>query len=604
MDINISKISLKKTDYTGQMYIRKQSELFQTVRDNSSGDTEPDKIFQQNENKLLIEASAGTGKTFTLVELVLELMLTRNIPLKSILIVTFTEKATTELRLRLRTKLREILDAYENKLTELQKIPEGSHWEINRFHRDQVKSALLDFDSVPVYTIHGFCKRILQEFAFENRQLFDQQLADNNLLFPEVFSRYLRKELLSNNNPASKLFSLYVKQSDGYMHNLESEIRKLLPRRGKFVPKFPPFDVFLKEFLVLWKGLADKDLSLHTNRSLGHPIISAFNVTALNGTSKKNIMLNLELLLQTLSEWHKAASIEDAFYMLLNIELNKVIWPKCRKTLRKGEKWLSPQEFPSAELEWISAVSDCEKLFQRHNLVGEAGKILRAWVIQKVLGDVRSELRKTKMEKGLFDYDDLLQLVEEQVNPKRKKAITTLTKVVREKYACAVVDEFQDTDHRQWNIFRKIFLESPNHILVVIGDPKQAIYSFRGADIFTYMQARRIFAENFSQVPVSLTKNFRSSELLLCGLNHIFGRSYWLAGEKEELEYINVGCGKTELELKDHTNNRSAIHLLELLPQFTVSGKKLADQSKQQNRKETKNKARKLIVKAGLGCFP
>jgi len=574
---------MSQKDHSGQIYIRRQSELFQTARENFSGDTKPDNIFQQNRNKFLIEASAGTGKTFTLVELVLELMLTRNIPLKSILIVTFTEKATSELRLRLRTKLREISGACENKLTKFQNVPEGSHWEINKVQRDQVKAALLDFDSVPVYTIHGFCKRILQEYAFENRQLFDQQLADNNLLFPEVFRRYLRKELLSKNNPVSRLFSLYVKQSDGYLHNLESEIRNLLPRSGKFVPQFPSFEVFLSEFSGLWKVLAERDLSLHTDGPLGHPIISVFNATALNGTSKKNIMLNLELLLQTLSEWHKAGSIEDAFYMLLNIELNKVTRPKCRQTLRDGEKWLSPKKFPKAELEWISAVVDCEKLFQFHNLIGEAGKILRAWVIQKLLGDVRSELRKTKMEQGVFDYDDLLQLVDEQVNPRENITTpTALTKLVREKYACAVVDEFQDTDHLQWNIFRKIFMESPEHNLILIGDPKQSIYSFRGADIFTYIQARRVFAENYSETPVSLTKNFRSTELLLCGLNHIFGSSYWLSEEKE-LEYINVGCGKPELELKDHSNNHSAVHLLELLPQFTVSGKKLGDQSRLQN---------------------
>ena len=573
---------MSQIDHSGPIYIRRQSELFQTVRENSSKDTEPYNILQKNKNKLLIEASAGTGKTFTLVELVLELMFTRDIPLKSILIVTFTDKAITELRVRLRTKLREILDACENRRIEFQKIPEGSYWEINKSQIDQVKSALLDFDSVPVYTIHGFCKRILKEFAFENRQLFDQKLADNNLLFPEVFRRYLRKELLSNNNPVSKLFSLYVKQSDGFLHNLESEIRNLLPRRGKFVPQFPPFEVFLREFSVLWKELADKDLRLHIDASSGHPIISAFNMTALNGNSKKNIMLNIELLLQSLSAWHAMGSIEDIFYMLLNIDINKVIWPNCRQTLREGEKWLSPQEFPTAELEWISALADCEKLFQQYKLVGEAGKILRAWVIQKVLGDVRRELRKTKMEKGLFDYDDLLQLVEEQVNQRGNSTSTSLTKVVREKYASAVVDEFQDTDNRQWNIFRNIFLESPEHILVLIGDPKQAIYSFRGADIFTYMQAKRIFAENFSHAPVSLTKNFRSSELLLCGLNHIFGSSYWHS-EEEEFAYIKVGCGKPELELKDHNNNRSAVHLLEIIPQFTVSGKKLVDQSRLQN---------------------
>jgi ATP-dependent exoDNAse (exonuclease V) beta subunit len=167
--------------------------------------------------------------------------------------------------------------------------------------------------------------------------------------------------------------------------------------------------------------------------------------------------------------------------------------------LRDGEKCLSPLEFPKAELEWISAVVDCEKLFQRHNLVGEAGKILRAWVIQKILGDVRGELRKTKMEQGVCDYDDLLHLVEDRVNPGENSTTpTALTKVQREKYACAVVDEFQDTDHRQWNIFRKIFLESPGHNLIVIGDPKQAIYSFRGADIFAYLQARKTFEEKIS----------------------------------------------------------------------------------------------------------
>ena len=130
--------------------------------------------------------------------------------------------------------------------------------------------------------------------------------------------------------------------------------------------------------------------------------------------------------------------------------------------------------------------------------------------------------------------------------------------------------------------FPQYILESPEHSIVLIGDPKQAIYSFRGADIFTYMQAKRVFAENFSHTPVSLTKNFRSSELLLCGLNHIFSSRYWLPEEKD-ISYNNVGCGKPELELKDYTGNRSVVHLLEIIPQFTVSGKKLGEQSSLQN---------------------
>ncbi len=570
---------MSQSDQLGPIYYRRKSELFLTVKKNSSKDTKTENILKQNNNKLLIEASAGTGKTFTLIELVLELILTNDIPLKSILIVTFTEKATTELRMRLRSKLRDILDACENKIIEFQNVPEGSYWEINKVQRDQVRAALLDFDSVPVYTIHGFCKRILQEFAFENRQLFDQQLIDNKLLFEEVLRRYLRKELLSNNSSISRLFSLYVKHSDGYLKNLESEIRNLLPRRGKYIPEFPSFEVFLIEFSEHWNKLVEMDLRLQSKGSSENSIISAFNKTALNGTSKKNIIKNLELLLQTIGDWHIAGNIEDSLGTLLNIELSKVTKPKCRQKLREGEKWLSPKEFPKAEQEWISAVIDCENFLQRYNLVGGSAKILRAWVIQKILEDLRRELRRTKTEQGLFDYEDLLQLFEEQVNPKVKSTKPTpLTKVVREKYECAVVDEFQDTDHLQWNIFRNIFLESQKHKLIVIGDPKQAIYSFRGADIFTYMQAKRIFTKNYSHAPVTLTKNFRSSELLLCGINHIFGSSYWTA-EEDGVEYDDVRCGNNLLELKDNSKNRSAIHLLELVPQFTISGKKLAEQS-------------------------
>ena len=84
---------MSQTDYTGPVYIRRQSEMFQTVRENFLGKNGPEEIFQRNKNRLLIEASAGTGKTFTLVELVLELMLTRNIPLKSILIVPFQSRS-------------------------------------------------------------------------------------------------------------------------------------------------------------------------------------------------------------------------------------------------------------------------------------------------------------------------------------------------------------------------------------------------------------------------------------------------------------------------------------------------------------------------------
>ena len=153
-------------------------------------------------------------------------------------------------------------------------------------------------------------------------------------------------------------------------------------------------------------------------------------------------------------------------------------------------------------------------MLQNYNLSGSSKKILKAWVTQQVLEDVRRELAQAKLEQGAFDFDDLLRIVEEQVIPQNVEISipTALTKAVRKKYVCAIVDEFQDTDRRQWNIFQQLFLESPEHRLIVIGDPKQAIYSFRGADIFTYLQARKTFQQKTSRIAFALKKNFRSSE--------------------------------------------------------------------------------------------
>jgi len=113
----------------------------------------------------------------------------------------------------------------------------------------------------------------------------------------------------------------------------------------------------------------------------------------------------------------------------------------------------------------------------------------------------------------------------------------------------------------------------------VIGDPKQAIYSFRGADIFTYLQARKTFQQKTSRLAFSLKQNFRSSEEMLQGLNQIFSGGAWFP-EKRGILYQQVGCGKPELKLKDDTPNRNAIHLLQLQAQFTISGKKITEQKK------------------------
>ena len=276
----------------------------------------------------------------------------------------------------------------------------GPFWKINSVRKKQLKAALLDFDSVPVYTIHGFCKRVLREFAFENRQLFEQQLCDTNLLFPEVFRRYIRRELLSRNTPVSQLFALYVKHAEGNLDSLESDINVLLSKDGKFIPLLPQFDVFLKKFKKTWNTLTSRDLSLRKQNAAQHPIRTAFESTALRRGSKNKTLRNLELLLETLGEAHSGATILENLLDVFQIELETVEKPKCRKTLTSGEQWLSTEEFPEQERKWIAAVEDCEKLLQGYNFSGSVKKILKAWLIQQVLEDVCRELDTKKTGTG------------------------------------------------------------------------------------------------------------------------------------------------------------------------------------------------------------
>jgi len=578
---------MSETPNSNSFYVAKESELFLSKQKSNDESNISDAVFNANNDRLaVIEASAGTGKTFALVELVLELLLEQEIPLKSILLVTFTEKATAELRLRLRTKLRDLLEACEQNDDLPTTVPEEPFWEINTVRRKQLKAALIDFDSAPVYTIHGFCKRILREFAFENRQLFEQKLCEIDLLFPEVFRRYVRRKLLSRDTAVAKLFALYVKYAEGDLASLEKDIVFLLSKYGEFKPYLPNFEVFHTKFSACWKVLVYRDLILRKKDVGQHPLRSAFEKTALNETSRRKTMINLDSIIESLSSAHAGASISEILPDFLEMEAGTVTIPRCRKTLKSGEEWLSPKDFQSPELAWIDALANCEKLLQDYDISGGSKKILKAWVTQQIIEDVRRDLSQAKLEQGAFDYDDLLRIVEEQVTPQNgeNSISTALTKAVRKKYVCAIVDEFQDTDRRQWNIFRHLFLESPEHRLIVIGDPKQAIYSFRGADIFTYLQARKIFQQKTSRLAFVLKKNFRSSKEMLCGLNQIFSDGRWFP-EKRGILYQHVGCGKPELELKDDTPDRNAIHLMKLLPQFTVSGKKIAEQKMSKDQK-------------------
>ena len=348
----------------------------------------------------VIEASAGTGKTTTISAIVLRLLVEQGIPIEQILVTTYTELATAELRGRIRDT---ILDALtQQHLPFVQEIIKKAT-DRKQFER-KLKLALQSFDEAPIFTIHGFCARILADRAFESGVLFETELVtDQSRFVHEVADDFWRAHFYSD---------------DSIMAGLERE--RLTPAR-------------LVELLV-------------------------------------QLTNNPSLRVSPPSE-NRAA-------------LEKKITELCRA----GG---NPEEIAQlAERFIVSLQSEfCE------------------WA--------RKELRRRKSDRRVQSFDDMLTRLDEALRGERGKQ---LRKSLRERFNVALVDEFQDTDPVQYSIFSQIYGGSDRSVFF-IGDPKQAVYGFRGADVFTYLEAAKVANRRYT-----LGRNWRSEAKLLDGVNAIFRR--------------------------------------------------------------------------------
>jgi len=183
--------------------------------------------------------------------------------------------------------------------------------------------------------------------------------------------------------------------------------------------------------------------------------------------------------------------------------------------------------------------------------VRDARVPLLAAIAHKFLPLVNARLRARKRAAGLYDFQDMLTLVADGLSGDSPPAQLLLS-TLRGRFKYALIDEFQDTDDVQWFIFRRLFFESrAGHALVVIGDPKQAIYRFRGADVHTYLRAREEILQAGGAM-VRLTRNFRSTAAVIDGYNHVFGRAagFFRAGAGIDYDHP-VTCGRPHRQLVD-----------------------------------------------------
>jgi exodeoxyribonuclease V beta subunit len=463
---------------------------------------------------VVIDASAGTGKTFTLENLVVELVLSTDLTIDQLLCVTFTEKATHELRERVRGKLEALLSGRGEPPTDEQ-IRAGDSWTIDDRSRRRLESALHAFDASTIATIHAFCHRVLRENAFASGRCFEERQVDGREAFGRAFRDALRGEIARD---AARARWLEAALRSGWsMGRIEELLWNCVRERA---PIRPAFDAGALE-AALAAFPADE---AREPRNLGE--LKAWGV---HGRTAATIAAALSDL-AGLVEQARAAADTPLF-----VREAKEVVAKLRERLPA----LRPRPGRAARV--VAAALELTR----------ATPPFPAAIAHALIDGVRGELSRSKRAAGRYDFDDMLSLVDEALRGPRGVA---LAEAMRRRWRYALIDEFQDTDETQWSIFRRAFFERgagrASSVLLVVGDPKQSIYRFRGADVDTYLAASaEVLAAGGARV--RLGSNYRATPALVAATNRFFDQDAPDPVFTGDVAYVPVTSGRPDRTLVD-----------------------------------------------------
>ncbi len=446
------------------------------------------------EGATLIEASAGTGKTYAITGLFIRLLLERRLEAGRILVMTFTEAATAELRERIRSKIREALSAFSGGPVEDDFIRDLLDAPVEpREARSLLLRALRAFDQAAIFTIHGFCRRVLRDRAFESGSLFDTELVtEEEDLTREIVEDFWRATLaeappllvgfaLGNGFFPGSLLSLLPGGTTRW--NLE-----VLPREE--VPDTAEAEkAYRKAFQDVTRSWGESREAVQG--LLGH---EGLNRRSYPPSKILPRVKDLEFFLDSGGNDLKAATAVEPFTT-----------ERIGAALKKGAV------FPGHPFFTL-----CDRLREKtDDLLAVYEGVLLGWKRRLIL-TVDDRLMERKKERNVQSFDDLLTRFLAALSSPGGES---LARSIRERYEAALIDEFQDTDPVQYGIFRALF-GGERTPLFLIGDPKQAIYGFRGADIFTYLNASSEVDRRYT-----LDRNWRSTPLLVKAVNSLFSRS-------------------------------------------------------------------------------
>ena len=460
----------------------------------------------------LLEASAGTGKTYSITDLVVRLVSEEGVRMREILVVTFTRAATAELKERIRLRIAEAIDRLEGATADpndvvLARLPgaaaaaaaRGVSW------LRRLRDAQESFDECLISTIHGFCQRMLQQNAFESSADFGLELVqDSSALREELVDDWLSSEL-------------YPEDPERYRFLVErcGWTRDKLLKLAELALRDPDMEVV--------PGPDDLD-------DTGWPPLLA----AFERSWRAGWCASLARAIEDARVAGFFASPRQSTYRLARARDEAAV---VTKWLDEGPTLLGSPEPPNMEY-WSLAKLRSMQADGAAVLQHDALDALRALVDYplelaacekaRFLGWVCAQFDLRNQERRTQAFQDLMRLLaknlrggpaddgDEGVSASTRAA---LLDAIGGRFKAALIDEFQDTDDLQWTIFFNLFGRGA-HWLYLIGDPKQAIYGFRGANVHVYLAAK----EQAGQRIFTMKRNYRSDQRYVDAMNHLMDR--------------------------------------------------------------------------------
>lgn len=474
----------------------------------------------------VIEASAGTGKSYTIRQLVLRAIEERGTAISDILVVTFTRATAAEMQQTLR-------DALRKRIADLEIVLETDD---RNLRLTRLRKALAEYDNAQVLTIHSFANAVLDQFAFEAGRPWQAQASEElaQRILDETLSEWLHVNArMLYDGEAGGRVSDAIDATFGKLDTFVELARELARKdiypgsdRFESIEFSPSADEIVASWDVTVRRVCNQLLGEYSDGDdFKQTVLDALGARKLTGAKQATLLTAFSTLSQL--------RITDS-----SIDDLKQILASVLSVLPKDGVWA-----------WLK--DDCAGLsepLKAFTWIESIPKQVAFAALYKLVQDTALMLRKRLSEQGILTFDAMIAdlrkavEVENQVSAERRALAERLRSALRKRFPIVLFDEAQDTDPDQWRIFRSLFVSdaassepeaAAGNVIYLVGDPKQSIYRFRGSDLDSYLSARGEILGNAGGQLCTLGVNYRSTPemveaidaLLLRQSAPLFGRA-------------------------------------------------------------------------------